>query len=74
MNAQMLANLVKALTPDSLLGRLAALSPERGPTATRGSHTKRAHVRAGFTKNHGRGESKTRRNMARMSRQRNRGK
>lgn len=67
MNADMLTRLVKALTPDSPLGKLALL--ERGPVA---QGSRRQHQRAGVTTNKGHGESKTRRKMAKESRKRNR--
>lgn len=69
MNADMLSRLFKMLTSDSPLGRLALLSPERGPI-TQGD--RKQHRRAGVTTNKGRGETKARRKMAKESRRRNR--
>ena len=72
MNAQLLTRLVKALQPDSILGKLAAPMLPTGPRVPGGSHMAHHHTRAGVTKNRGRKRNKARVKMAKASRKVNR--
>ena len=61
------------LTPDAALAHAVTVAAEKAAELRRYTDT-RTHTRAGFTKNHGQGTPKAKRQQARRSRRLNRGK